>query len=87
MRDEKGVVLFDPYETEQQEWKKQQVKERFKQLLTIISPLFILILWEICSQTGILDIRFFPPPTAILGTFFDLIASGELFDTCFSFLI
>ena len=79
MRDEKGVVLFDPYETEQQEWKKQQVKERFKQLLTIISPLFILMIWEICSQTGILDIRFFPPPTAILGTFFDLIASGELF--------
>ncbi|WP_144510570.1 ABC transporter permease [Bacillus sp. FJAT-22090] len=78
MRDEKGNVLYDPYETEQQEWKKQQVKERAKQLLTIISPIFLLLLWETCSRTGILDIRFFPPPSAIVTTFFDLAASGQL---------
>lgn len=78
MRDEKEVVHYDPYETEQQEWKKQQVKERAKQLLTIISPILILLLWEFCSQTGILDIRFFPPPSAIVSTFFELAASGLL---------
>jgi len=78
MRDEKGNVLFDPYETEQREWKKQQVKERSKQLLTIISPILLLLLWEICARTGILDIRFFPPPSAIVSTFFELATNGLL---------
>src|SRR6478735_319576 len=78
MRDEKGVIHYDPYETEQQEWKKQQVKDGAKQLLTIISPIIILLLWEIFSRTGILDIRFFPPPSAIVSTFFDLAGSGQL---------
>ena len=59
MRDEKGVVLFDPYETEQQEWKKQQVKERFKQLLTIISPLFILIFGKYVRKLGFSIFDFF----------------------------
>ena len=76
-KEEKGN-LYDPYETEQQEWKKQQVKERGKQLLTIISPIFILLLWEFCSRTGVLDIRFFPPPTAIVSTFIELMTSGML---------
>ena len=74
----KGMNLFDPYETEQQEWKKQQVKERSKQLLTIISPILLLLLWEICSRSGILDIRFFPPPSAIVSTFFELATNGLL---------
>ena len=80
MRDEKGLVDsdYDPYETEQKEWKKQQLKERGKQLLTITSPILILILWEVFSRTGILDIRFFPPPTAIVSTFFELATSGLL---------
>ncbi|WP_419960572.1 ABC transporter permease [Psychrobacillus sp. BM2] len=78
MHEEKEGNLYNPYEMEQQEWKKRQVKERGKQLLTIISPIFILLLWEICSRTGVLDIRFFPPPSAIVSTFFELMTSGLL---------
>jgi NitT/TauT family transport system permease protein len=72
-------VDYDPFKVEQQEWKKRQVKERLKQVLTITSPIFILILWEFLSRTGLVDARFFPPPTAIIATFLDMGANGELF--------
>lgn len=69
----------DPIAVEQKEWKKRQWKNRFKQGLTISSPVFILILWEFLSRSGLIDARFFPPPTDIVGTFVAMIASGELF--------
>ena len=53
----------------------QQNKER---LLSIFSPVLLLILWEILVQTTLLDKRFFPAPSSIVGTFGSLITSGEL---------
>ena len=53
-------------------------KERLKQMLTIASPIFLLLLWEFLSRTGLIDIRFFPPPSAIVSTFFAMISSGEM---------
>jgi len=35
-------------------------------LLNFASPLIAFLLWEILSQTGIIDIRFFPPPSDVL---------------------
>ncbi|KHE71350.1 taurine ABC transporter permease, partial [Halobacillus sp. BBL2006] len=65
---------------EQEEWKNRQLKNRLKQMLTISSPIFILILWEFLSRTGLVDARFFPPPTEIVGTFLFMGTSGELFN-------
>lgn len=73
-------VKENPFEIEQQEWRRRQRKERWKQMLTIASPIFMLMLWELLSRTGILDVRFFPPPTAIVETFIDMIRSGILFE-------
>jgi NitT/TauT family transport system permease protein len=53
----------------------QQNKER---ILSLFSPVLLLILWEVLVQTGALDKRFFPAPTSIVGTFTNLITSGEL---------
>src|SRR5687768_14108215 len=53
----------------------QQNKER---LLSIFSPILLLLLWEVLVQTGMLDKRFFPAPSSIVGTFTNLITSGEL---------
>ncbi len=53
----------------------QQNKER---LLSIFSPVLLLILWEVLVQAGALDKRFFPAPSSIVGTFTNLITSGEL---------
>lgn len=67
-------------ETEKREWRKEQRATRLKQLLTIASPLFILIVWEFLSRTELIDSRFFPPPTAIVNSFIELGLSGELFE-------
>lgn len=48
-------------------------------ILTFFSPVVMLMLWELCSRTHIIDSRFFPPPTAIIATFFQLLISGDLF--------
>lgn len=66
-------------EVEQQEWKKRRLKERMKQMLTIASPIILLLVWECLSRTNLIDVRFFPPPTKIIGTLFSMIYSGELF--------
>ena len=69
---------YSPFEIEQREWKQRQTKERLKQMLTIASPIFLLFLWEFLSRTGLIDIRFFPPPSAIVGTFLEMLLNGEL---------
>jgi len=33
----------------------------------VASPLLLLLLWEICARTGVIDRRFFPEPTRILA--------------------
>ncbi|MGE7770966.1 ABC transporter permease [Viridibacillus arvi] len=80
MRDDKMTNNHNPVEVEQQEWKKRQLKERMKQMLTIASPIFLLLLWEFLSQTNLLDARFFPPPSEIVSTFYSMAMSGELFN-------
>jgi NitT/TauT family transport system permease protein len=53
----------------------QQNKER---ILSIFSPVLLLVLWEVLVQTGLLDKRFFPAPSSIVGTFTNLVTSGDL---------
>lgn len=47
-------------------------------LLGVASPLVLLILWELCARTGIIDTRFFPAPSAIVKQAIVLTESGEL---------
>jgi len=35
-------------------------------LMNLLSPLVAFLLWELCSRSGLFDIRFFPPPSAVL---------------------
>lgn len=75
---EKQQPMNRLFEVERQEWNKRRRKERGKQLLTIVSPIVMLLVWELLSRSNILDIRFFPPPTIIAGTFFEMIANGTM---------
>lgn len=52
-----------------------QTKDR---IITILSPILLLLLWEITVRLGLLDDRFFPAPTGIASTFVSLAESGEL---------
>lgn len=51
-----------------------------ERLVSIFSPLLLLVAWEGAGRLGLIDARFFPPPTAIAQAFPRLLASGELWD-------
>ncbi len=68
----------NPMDVARAEWQREDRKLKLQQLLTVCSPIFILVLWELLSRTELIDPRFFPPPTSIVGTFFEMLVSGEL---------
>jgi ABC-type nitrate/sulfonate/bicarbonate transport system permease component len=41
--------------------------------ISLLAPVGLLLLWEFVSRTGLLDQRFFPPPSSILSTFYYLL--------------
>ena len=47
-------------------------------LISLASPLILLLGWEVAVRAGWLDARFFPAPSKIFGTFAALVESGVL---------
>lgn len=47
-------------------------------IINVISPIAMLVLWEIATRTGILDARFFPAPSQIFDTLVTLVGNGVL---------
>src|SRR5690242_2833863 len=47
-------------------------------LIGLLSPVFLLLLWEAFARIGWIDQRFFPAPSSIAASFVDLSRSGEL---------
>jgi sulfonate transport system permease protein len=58
--------------------KKDRSPLRERLLLPFITPLVVLILWQVLSDRGILRPTILPSPRAIAGAFGDLAASGQL---------
>jgi NitT/TauT family transport system permease protein len=54
------------------------LKGKRELILNIISPLLMLLAWEIAAQMGWIDVRFFPAPSKIFNTLLKLIESGAL---------
>jgi NitT/TauT family transport system permease protein len=48
--------------------------------LRLLSPFLLLLLWEVLSRSGLLDTRFFPPPTEIAQTAWQMMQSGALWE-------
>src|SRR5437588_6845808 len=55
-------------------------------VINIISPIAMLVLWEIATRTGILDARFFPAPSHIFDTLVTLIGNGVLWQNTWASL-
>jgi len=51
---------------------------RQERLLYLLSPIGLLVLWEIAIRLGLGDRRFVPAPSDIAWRYWDMIASGEL---------
>ncbi len=47
-------------------------------LLNVISPLALLVLWELCARFGFIDTRFFPAPSSVVSTMIEMLRTGEL---------
>ena len=77
MKDDK--LTQQPLGIALQEWKLDERKRKTQQWLTITSPIFLLVCWEFLSRTGLIDARFFPPPTSIIDTLIQMSIRGELF--------
>lgn len=58
--------------------KKEDYKKTLFKVMTFLSPLALLVLWEILSNADIIDYRLFSSPSRILKAFFPMISSGEL---------
>jgi NitT/TauT family transport system permease protein len=54
-------------------------RDRIYRFVSYFSPILILLFWEIASQSGLVDRRFIPPPSSIVGTAWQMISSGEIF--------
>ncbi len=49
-----------------------------ERLVSIASPIVLLLIWEVLVRARILDWRFFPAPSQVLKTLIELITSGVL---------
>ena len=49
-----------------------------ERIFRVLSPIALLLLWELIVDIHLLDARFFPPPSAIAGDFWRFASSGEL---------
>lgn len=47
-------------------------------IVSISSPIILLLIWELIVRLNFIDARFFPPPTSIIVSFWKLLISGEL---------
>lgn len=52
----------------------------FERSLAILTPVALLICWEILGRLGVIDTRFFPVPTAIFEQMLVLAENGQLWD-------
>jgi len=53
---------------------------RRERIMSFASPLGLLLIWEIAGRLGLVDVRFFPVPSSIIGAMAGMIMSGELIE-------
>jgi NitT/TauT family transport system permease protein len=53
-------------------------REATERLMNLISPLVLIGIWELAAQTGMIDVRFFPPPSKIFKVMWNMIENGLL---------
>ncbi|MCW2775044.1 MAG: hypothetical protein JWN91_3370 [Nocardioides sp.] len=59
---------------------RRPVSRRSLRVVSIMSPLVILVSWEILSRVGALDARFFPAPTLVFQALWDEAKTGDLWN-------
>jgi ABC-type nitrate/sulfonate/bicarbonate transport system permease component len=50
----------------------------YERVIGLVTPILLVVLWEVAAHFKWIDVRFFPPPSSIVHQVGVLIASGEL---------
>jgi ABC-type nitrate/sulfonate/bicarbonate transport system permease component len=53
---------------------------RRERILSVSSPVVLLLAWEIAARFGFIDARFFPAPSKIIQSMVEMLMSGELIE-------
>lgn len=79
MQAELGEVVAPSLKAFEEELHKAAAKREFQErLVSLFSPLLLLVIWEVLVRVGILDHRFFSMPSTISGYFWNMLRSGEM---------
>lgn len=49
-----------------------------ERIMMFISPVVLLLIWQVAAELGVIDQRFFPAPSRIFANFEELVANGTL---------
>lgn len=83
---EKQVTNSVRYGTEPVRTKPVFNKDLRDRLISIASPLVLLLIWQIAAQTGMIDQRFFPAPSKVFLSFLKVAADGSLWNNTWTTL-
>jgi ABC-type nitrate/sulfonate/bicarbonate transport system permease component len=72
--DTAGAIVIRGTETN----KRLMSRDASERLMGIVAPVGVFVLWELLADTHLIDTRFFPAPSSIVGTFGTLIQNGQL---------
>lgn len=53
-------------------------KAQIDRIISVVSPLALVLIWELAADFNFIDVRFFPAPSKIFQTLGSLAASGDL---------
>lgn len=67
-----------PMEAALRERRKRQRRDRIERLVTLTSPIILLLVWEAVARLQLVDVRFFPRPSLVIVELFDMSVTGEL---------
>jgi NitT/TauT family transport system permease protein len=57
---------------------RRQRRERLERLVTITSPAILLVVWELVAILRLVDVRFFPRPSLVIGQLVAMTETGEI---------
>ena len=63
-------------DTRQRAWSMSRRSR--ENVISFVSPIALLLLWEVLARVGIIDVRFFPAPSRILRELWTMLGTGEL---------
>jgi sulfonate transport system permease protein len=72
------MVVVQPRATDRDPQRYSRRLSRQNLALAVATPIVLLIIWQLAAMFHLIDGRFFPPPTKIAVTGWDLIENGSL---------